>query len=104
MAGEHNCLDGPLRGGEQDRVALGDDGAVLMAAATAAAAAASATGGAAGRIRGAAGAGRGEDRELDCGFFAGALGAGDFLLLVDDYFFELGFAVFANVFVDWHLA
>jgi hypothetical protein len=103
VAGEHNCLDGPLRGGEQDRLAPGDDDGVLMAAATAAAAA-SATGGAAGRIRGAAGARRGEDRELDGGFFAGALGAGDFLLLVDDDFFELGFAVFANVFVDWHLA
>jgi hypothetical protein len=39
---------------------------------------------------------------LNRGFFAGALGAGDFLLLVDDYFFELGLAVVANVFVNGH--
>jgi hypothetical protein len=39
---------------------------------------------------------------LDGGFFAGALGAGNFLLLVDDDFFELGLAVVANVFVDGH--
>jgi len=71
-----------------------------MAAATAAAAAAA--GGTAGRSRGATGAGGGENRELDRGFFAGALGAGDFLLLVDDDFFELGLAVVANIFVYWH--
>jgi hypothetical protein len=35
-------------------------------------------------------------------FFAGALGTGDFLLLVDDDFFELGLAVVADVFVDRH--
>ena len=35
--------------------------------------------------------------------FAGAFGAGDFLLLVDDDFFELGLAVVADVFVDGHL-
>jgi hypothetical protein len=74
----------------------------LMAAATAAAAAASTARGAARGRGGAAGARRGEDGELDRGFFAGALGAGDFLLFVDDDFLELGFAVFADVFVDWH--
>src|ERR1700675_927658 len=73
-----------------------------MAAATAAAAAASTARGAARGRGGAAGARRGEDGELDRGFFAGALGAGDFLLFVDDDFLELGFAVFADVFIDWH--
>src|SRR5271167_1719925 len=72
-----------------------------VAAATTAAATA-ATGGAAGRSGGAARAGRGEDGKLDRGFFAGALGAGDFLLLIDDDFFELRLAVVADVFVDGH--
>ena len=74
-----------------------------MAAATATAAAASSTGKASGR-RGRAGtvAGGGKDGKLDRGFLAGALGAGDFLLLVDDNFFEVFFAVFADVFVDGH--
>lgn len=72
-----------------------------MAAATAAAAS-SATGGATGRRRGTAVPRRGENGELDCRFFAGALGARDFLLLVDNDFFELRLAVFANVFVDGH--
>ena len=39
---------------------------------------------------------------MDGGFFAGALGAGDFLLFVDDEFFEFGLAVVADVFVDGH--
>ena len=73
-----------------------------MAAATAAAAASTARG-TAGRSRGAAGARSGEDGKLDRVFFAGALGAGDFLLLVDYDFFELVLAVFADVFIDWHL-
>jgi len=73
-----------------------------VAAATAAAAAASTARGATRGRGGAAGARRGEDGKLDRGFFAGALGAGDFLLFVDDDFLELGFAVFADVFVDWH--
>lgn len=73
-----------------------------MAAATAAAAASAATGGIARRSRGAAGASRGENGKLDGGLFAGALGAGDFLLLVDDDFFEVRFALVANVFVDGH--
>jgi hypothetical protein len=30
------------------------------------------------------------------------VGAGNFLLAIDDDFFELGFAVVANVFVDGH--
>jgi hypothetical protein len=73
-----------------------------MAAATAAAAASAAA-----RLRGegfgaAAGSRRTEDRELDGGFFAGALGAGDLLLLVDYDFFEGGLTVVADVFVDGH--
>ena len=70
-----------------------------MAAATAAAAAA--PGWAGGFSRAANGCGT-EDGELDGGFFAGACGTGDFLLAIDDDFFELGFAVVANVFVDGH--
>jgi hypothetical protein len=74
----------------------------LVTAATAAAAAASAAGGTArGRSR-AAVACCGEDGELDGRLFAGALGAGDFLLLVDDDFLESGLAVFADVFIDGH--
>jgi hypothetical protein len=73
-----------------------------VTAATAAAAAASAARGTTGGGR-AAVAGCGEHGELDGGFFAGALGAGDFLLFVDDDFFELGLAVVADVFVDGHL-
>ena len=44
----------------------------------------------------------GEDRKLDAGLLAGALGAGYLLLLIDDNFLEAGFALFANVFVDGH--
>ncbi len=44
----------------------------------------------------------GEDGKLDCGFLAGAFGAGDFLLPVDDNLLEPGFALFTNVFVDGH--
>ena len=78
----------------------------LVAAATAAAAASSATTGeGTGRPRRAvAGTGRGaEDGKLNRSFLAGALGAGDFLLLIDDDLFELGLAVVADVFVDGHL-
>jgi len=39
---------------------------------------------------------------LDGGSLAGTLGAGDFLLAVDDDFFELGFAIVTDVFVDGH--
>lgn len=49
-----------------------------------------------------AGASRGEDRELNRGFLAGALRAGNLLLLVDDNFFEALVAVFADIFVDRH--
>jgi hypothetical protein len=73
----------------------------LVAAATTAAAASAATQ-AGGRFCGAAGRCGAEDGKLDAGFFAGALGAGDFLLSVDDDFLELGFAVVADVFVDGH--
>jgi hypothetical protein len=40
--------------------------------------------------------------QLDRGLLAGALRAGDFLLLVDYYFLEFVLAVFADVFVDGH--
>jgi hypothetical protein len=74
---------------------------MLVAAATASAAA-TAAGRTGGGFWGAASYGRAEDRQLDLGVFAGALGAGDFLLAVDDDLFELGFAVVADVFVDGH--
>ena len=73
---------------------------MTAAAATAAGAAAARRAGR--RLGGAAGYRGAEDGKLDGGFFGGALGAGDFLLAVDDDFFELGFAVVADVFVDWH--
>jgi hypothetical protein len=72
-----------------------------VAAATAAAAASAATR-RAGGFSGAAGDRGAEDGELYGGFFAGARGTGDFLLTVNDNFFELGFAVVADVFVDGH--
>ena len=61
---------------------------ILVAAATAAAATA-ASAGWAGRFCGATGYRGAEDGELDGGFLAGTFGAGDFLLAVDDDFFEL---------------
>jgi hypothetical protein len=73
----------------------------LVAAATTAAAASAATGRAGRFCRAASDRGT-EDGELDSGFFAGAFGTGDFLLAVDDDFFELGFAVVTNVFVNGH--
>src|ERR1041384_17752 len=73
----------------------------LVAAATAAAAASSAAG-TGGGVGGAAGAGGAGDRKFDGGSFAGTVGAGDFLLAVDDDLFELGLAVVADVFVDGH--
>jgi len=45
---------------------------------------------------------RSEDRQLNAGFLAGALGAGDFLLFVDDDALEVRIAFVADVFVDWH--
>ena len=72
-----------------------------MAAATAAATA-SATRGAGGGFWRAACDRRTENGKLNRGFFAGTLGTGDFLLAVDDDFFELRFAVVADVFVDGH--
>jgi hypothetical protein len=74
----------------------------LVAAATAAAAASAASAGGAGGFCRAAGDCRAEDGELDRGFFAGTLGAGDFLLAIDDDFFELRVAIIADVFVDGH--
>ncbi len=73
-----------------------------MAAATAAAAATSTARRTTRRSGGSTGASCGENGKLDGGFFASALGAGDFLLLVDDDFFELRLAVVADVFVDRH--
>jgi hypothetical protein len=73
----------------------------LVAAATTTTASA-ASAGWAGGFCGAAGDCGAEDGELDRGFFAGTLGAGDFLLAVDDDFFELRVAIVTNVFVDGH--
>src|SRR5258707_3002073 len=76
---------------------------VAAAAATAATSAASGEGG--GGLGGGAvpiTGGGSEDRELDAGFLAGALGAGDFLLLIDDNLLKAGFALFAQGFVDKH--
>src|SRR5271157_1561562 len=73
----------------------------LVAGAAATAAAASAREAARGR-GGFAGTGRGENGKLDRGFLAGALGAGDFLLLVDDNLLKALVAVFADVFVNGH--
>ena len=74
----------------------------LVAAATAAAAGAAASRRGREGFGRAAGDGRAKDGKLERSFLAGALGAGDFLLAVNDNFFELGFAVVADVFVDGH--
>src|SRR6266849_825744 len=84
-----------------------DSGPELVAVAAATAATASATaagrGGRGFRRSAVAGAvGGGEDRKLDGCFLAGTLGAGDFLLLVDDDFLEARFAIVTDVFVDRH--
>jgi hypothetical protein len=70
----------------------------------AAAAAAAATTASARWAGGFCGAGYGgaEDGEPDGGFFTGTFGTGDFLLAVDDNFFELRIAILADVFVDGH--
>ena len=59
-----------------------------MAAATAAAAGAASPRGRSEGLGGAAGDARAKDGKLDGGFLAGAFGAGDFLLFVEDDFFE----------------
>src|SRR5690242_10159351 len=46
--------------------------------------------------------GGGKDRKLDRGLLARALGAGYFLLLVDDDLLEAGLAGVAQIFVDGH--
>jgi hypothetical protein len=73
------------------------------AAATASAATASAASGE--RLRGAVARAvcRAEDGELQRVLFAGALWASDFLLFVEDNFFEMGLAIFADVFVNRHI-
>ena len=73
-----------------------------------AAASATPTSGAAGRGRfgGGAVAGAircGKDGKLDRGFLAGALGAGNFLLLIQDDALEARIAFIAKVFVDRHV-
>jgi hypothetical protein len=73
-----------------------------VATAAAATAGAASAGGSGGRLRGAAGDGGTEDRELHGGLSAGAVWAGDFLLAVDDDLLESGFALVADVFVDGH--
>jgi hypothetical protein len=75
----------------------------LVAGATAATAASAAAGGRGEGFGGAAGRCGTKDGEPDGGFFAGALRAGDLLLLVDYDFFEFGLAVVADVFVNGHL-
>src|SRR5712672_695218 len=80
-------------------------GVPLVAAAAATTAGSAAT---EGRSRGFGGCsvatavGSGENRKLDAGLLAGALGAGYFLLLIDDNLLEAGFALFTKVFVDGH--
>jgi hypothetical protein len=74
----------------------------LVAGAAATATATASTREAARGREGIAGAGRGENGKLDRGFLAGALGAGDFLLLIDDNLLEALVAVFADVFIDGH--
>jgi len=73
-----------------------------LAAATAAAAGAASSGRGREGFWRAVGDGGAKDGKLERGFFAGTFGARDFLLLVEDEFFELGFAVVADVFVDGH--
>jgi hypothetical protein len=55
-----------------------------------------------GTTRRSATASGGENGKLNGRFLAGTLGAGDFLLLVDDDFFEAFVAGVADVFVDRH--
>jgi hypothetical protein len=74
----------------------------LVTTATAATAGAATAGGAGAGLGRATGDGRTEDGKLDGGVFGAALGTGDFLLAVDNDFFELGFAIVADVFVDGH--
>src|SRR5712672_4248061 len=80
-------------------------GVPLVAAAAATAAGAAAT---EGRSRGFGGCsvtaavGGGENRKLDAGLLAGALGAGYFLLLIDNNLLKAGFALVTKVFVDGH--
>jgi hypothetical protein len=75
----------------------------LVAAATAAAAGVTAAGArkAAGGLDTVAGGG-GKNRKLDGSLLARAMRARDGFVFVDDDLFELGFAVFADVFVDRH--
>src|SRR5438477_2271586 len=71
-----------------------------MAAATAAAASAATAGWS--RLCGASCDRGAKHGKLDRSFFAGTFWAGDFLLAIDDDFFELRFAFVADVFVDGH--
>jgi hypothetical protein len=73
-----------------------------MAAATAAATSASPTGEASGRSRRAPVTRRGKHGKLDGSLFAGALRAGDLLLLVDYDLFKVRLTIVTNVFVNRH--
>src|SRR5258708_15916682 len=78
---------------------------VHLVAAAAASAAASAASGGSGGFGGSSIASAvcsGEDRKLDGSFSAGALGAGDFLLLIDYNLFKARFALVTYAFVDGH--
>ena len=72
-----------------------------VAAATASAAASAARRGRGG-FRGIPVAGGSKDRELKTGFLAGALGADNFLLLVDHNALEARITFIAKIFVDGH--
>src|SRR5258708_26453689 len=78
---------------------------VHLVAAAAASAATSAATGRSGGFGGSSVAGdvcSGEDGKLDGGVFAGAFGAGDLLLPIDDNLLKAGFALVTKVFVDGH--
>jgi hypothetical protein len=74
-------------------------GTTATAAATAAAAARKSAGGGGAAAR----TGSSKDGQLDRSFLAGALGAGNLLLLVDYDLFKVLVAVFADVFVNGHV-
>ena len=74
-----------------------------MAGATAPTTSTASAGGRSGRFGRTASYGGAENRKLNRVLLARALGAGDFLLLVDDDFLEFRGAIVANVFVDWHV-
>jgi hypothetical protein len=90
-----------MSSGKKNSSGVAPVGTFLVAAAATAAATASARR-AGGGFGGTTSDRRAEDGKLNRRLLAGAFGAGDFLLPVDDNFFELRFAVVADVFVDGH--